>query len=363
MNNITNALINTFPNCNIKIKKNIIHYSEKQNIFDLCKNIDINDTDNDIHWFYYSNPIFSFELIGNKLIFKTKYLSPCMFILNTYFKAYNIIDGIYFIELDDFSKSNDLISQDEIIFNPKNIIPIEYIKMLVDFIDYDKNKLVGNIKFELVQDDMSMNLDFNNFISSIDKIQINKDFLDKSYIDYNNNNLNIELKILDPSWIVLDKRLKLSNNNKNYSDIVDKFLNWIKKSNFTLFSSNVCDYKLDFIETINKSEGGIDLSNVFESFGYSQIVKKNEYDYHKNFMRCCCDCYYCINRFNLNIKMIHSNKYSGSNSDLLCIVIFYELLCKFGLVTELIIHDDKYTNKQNNLFLEYYYWIYGYYNK
>ena len=39
------------------------------------------------------------------------------------------------------------------------------------------------------------------------------------------------------------------------------------------------------------------------------------------------------------------------------------MLIKFGLVTELIINDKNYTNKSNNLFSNYYYWFYGYYNK
>ena len=81
-------------------------------------------------------------------------------------------------------------------------------------------------------------------------------------------------------------------------------------------------------------------------------------------MRCCCNCYYCINRFNYNNSIeFHKNKYSGSNSDLLCVVIFNELLKKFGLVTELVINKQIYNNKSNNLFSDYYYWMYGFYNK
>jgi hypothetical protein len=118
------------------------------------------------------------------------------------------------------------------------------------------------------------------------------------------------------------------------------------------------------IKTICKSEGGIDLSNIFLSFGYSKFVSKNDSDYYENFMRCCCNCHFCINRFKYGLdKSIHTNIYSGSNSDLLCVVVFNELLNKFGLVTELSINKQIYSNKSNNLLSDYYYWLFGFYNK
>jgi hypothetical protein len=138
---------------------------------------------------------------------------------------------------------------------------------------------------------------------------------------------------------------------------VDKFFNWVEKSNFSLFE-NKENY---FIETCSIYQGGIDLSNIFESFGYSKIVEKNKNNIYRNFIRCCCNCYHCVNM--INNKLNHSNTYSCYNSDLLCIVIFNEMLIKFGLVTEIVINHKKYTNKSNNLFSDYYYWYYGFYNK
>ena len=93
--NIKNSIINTFPNIIIKIKLKVIN----NNIFKRCTNY----TYDDINLFYYSNPIFSFELINNKLIFKTKYLSPCMFLLNKYYKSYNYNDNYYYIELNNLT--------------------------------------------------------------------------------------------------------------------------------------------------------------------------------------------------------------------------------------------------------------------
>jgi hypothetical protein len=353
MNYIKESIIKTFPNFLILIKKS--NLLKKKNIFDFCKDIQ----DDDIYFFHYSNPIFSFEMIGNKLIFKTKYLSPCMFLLNIFYKSYDLIDNNYHIEMNNLSPDINLYESDELIFNPKNLIPIEYIAMLIDFIDYDKNYLIKDIKLEYNQNDLIINLDYNNFLSNIDNLNISKEILIKSYMDYDNNSLNIELKILDSNWIILDPIQKFNSNNKNYSDIVEKFFTWIFQSNFTLFQNTKI-----FITTICKSEGGIDLTALFLSLGYSQIVDKNKNDYHDNYMRCCCNCYYCINRFYYNLSDgFHKNKYSGSNSDLLCVVIFNELLKKFGLVTELVINKQIYTNKSNNLLSDYYYWMYGFYNK
>ena len=208
-------------------------------------------------------------MIGNKLIFKTKYLSPCMFLLNIFYKSYELIDNYYYIEMNNLSLDINLYESDELIFNPKNLIPIEYIAMLIDFIDYDKNYLIKDIQLEYNQNDLINNSDFLNFLSNFSNLNINEDLLNKSYQDYDNSNLEMQLKILDSNWIILDNREKFTYNNKNYSGIVDKFFTWVAKSNFILFSN----FHDNIIDTIYKAEGGIDLSNIFLSLGYSQFIK------------------------------------------------------------------------------------------
>lgn len=359
MDNIKKSLCDTFPDCIIVIKKNV--KSEQKNIFNFCKDVQ----DEDTHYSIYSNPIFSFEFVDNKLIFKTKYLSPCMFLINTFYKSYVLIDNYYYIEMNNLSLNNNLYESDELIFDPKNIIPIEYITMMIDFIDYDKNNFIKCIKVEFVKSESTKNLDYKNFLLNIDNFNINNNILKKSYVDYEQNCSNIKLKILDPNWIVLDSNKKFKSNCKNYSDIVDKFFAWVNKSNFTLLQlQNQNNKNNNLIGTIHKYEGGIDLSGLFLSLSYSKIIEKNNCDYHCNYMKSYCNCYYCINRFNYNISdTFHKNIYSGSNSDLLCVVIFNELLKKIGLVTVLVIDNQIYTNKSDGLLSEFYYWFYGFYNK
>jgi len=387
---VSSALKKTFPNYLIKIiKKNNQNNQGKNGSVNICDGD--GDCDDDDNILYYSNPIFSLEITNEKLILKTKYLSPCMFVINELYTRYNKIGDFYHIEIlnlnlpdlnssnkfvleqnkfnefDEFDEFDEIVfTSNELVFNPNNMIPIEYISMVIDFYDTETNNCIEKIIIESEQNPNPIpNEQFKLFISTLNA---SDDIIKNSYNDYSLN-LNLNLRILDPEWIILDTRFKLPNG-KNYSNIVEKFFNWVFESKLKTLSNFNCTIdKIFFVEpnkikTISKAEGGIDLSSIFLSFGYSELVNKKQSHFYLNFIRCGCNCYECINSFNINLnETYHSNRYYGSNSDLLCLVVFNEMLKKFGMITELEINDKIYSNKSNTIGSELYYQFYGYYNK
>jgi len=390
--NLKIGLDKSFPNSSVKIliQKNII---VKKTIFEFCNINTINDTNdsnsnpNEII-FSYSNPIFQFDITNEKIIFTTKYLSPSMYFINKFYKQYTKNNEYYSIE---FTATKDLISEEseldlyELSFDSNHLIPIEFINMLIDF--YDNNLFNSNsnsnsnpnsnpntvyLVKKITLHKIESNENFNDFIENIENLNINCENIKESYFDYRKYNQIVSLKILDPKWIIIDKALKLLETKKNYSKIVDKFFNFVSKSKFitlenfdyTNANKHTVFYKKHILNTIYKSEGGIDLSLIFLSFGYSQFLNTNCINYHLNFIRCCCNCNYCTSSFNLAYNStFHKNIYSGSNSDLLCVVVLNEMLIKFGLVTELSIGSRVYSNKSDGLGSDLYYWLYGFTNK
>lgn len=344
LDNLKIGLLKTFPNINFIIKKNFIPIKNQL----LFCNIDCNDYHDKIILLY-SNPIFEIKISHNEFIFKTMYLSPTMYFINKYYKQYNKINDLYYFNVN----SNPSANSNELVFNLSHMIPIEYINMLFDFYDCS-NYEINKITIKNIDNDNN----FISFIENIEKFNINSKIIKESYMDYKKDIQNLSLKIFDSNWILIDKNCKILNMQKNYSDIVNKFFNFVKYSKFkTLDNFNYINtnneyifYKPHEIETIYKSEGGINLSSIFLSFGYSQFVNTNMLDYYANFIR---------HSSNDDFE----NIYSGANSDLLCLVVFNEILNKFGLVTELKINSQVYSNKSNTFGSEIYYWLFGYYNK
>lgn len=342
LNQITNALINTFPDLVIKIKIKTwkIEVDNQNNYFNCCENINVIDEINKTKLEYH-NPIFSFELQDTKLIFKTKYLSPCMYILDKYYKSYDFDNNtkIYKFEMETedlkiMSQLNEPIETKEhiLIFNSENIIPFEYIKMLIDFVDLDKNNQIESINYEFLNS--KININFKNFLLNINNFIFDDNFISKSYNDFTLD-LDIELTILNSDWVESKPYFKLPFFNlKNKSGILcDDFLKWVNNTNFTIFThflNKPVLFNGNYINPLYSIKEGLELKKIFLTLPYSQINKIYFYSY---------DIY--IHKMRYNIK---ENVYSCIRIDLLTMVILNELLIKYGIDTKLKIKSKIYPN-------------------
>lgn len=324
---IQNSLEKTFPSCSLEIQIN----SKKTKLFgilgELCS---FNILDEDIG--FYSNPIFTFSISKTELTFITKYMSPCMFIIDKLHKGYDKINEHYQIQIN---YSENLSSSDMIFFDLNNsFIPVEYVNMLVDFFDYENNNSINQIIIK------KSKLDYNLFVQDI----LDEEFDPKQiYMDFKKQST---LKILDTSWLVCDLGvtiLKLDST-YNYTLIVKKFFDYVKEKQFKTLSDFSSDLNTFFanrpheLRTVAKAEGGIELSAIFYSFGYSYLVNHLNNDIYASFIRDC-----------TNHNDSKGRIYSGYYSDLLCVIVLNEMLKKFGLVTELSINQVVYSNKSNAL--------------
>lgn len=344
---ITNALLNTFPDLVIKIKtrENKFDKSNPNNYLNCCENIDVLDDNNKIKLIY-NNPLFSFELIDNKLIFKTEYLSPCMYILDKYYKTYDLANSeskIYQIEmeLEDLEIMSQLEETKEHIwiFNPENRIPFEYIKMLIDFVDLDKNNSIESIDYEFLNS--KININFKSFLLNINHFILDDNFISKSYNDFTLG-LDIELTILNSNWLIDSSyhfELPFFNfkNKSEFTNLGNNFLKWVNNTDFTTFthfSNKPVLFNGNFINPLYTIKEGFELKKIFLTLPYTQINKIYFYSY---------DIYIRKIRFNTN-----ENIYSCKKIDLLTAVILNELLIKYGIDTQLKIKSKLYKNIKPN---------------
>ncbi len=259
-------------------KQNLKNYIIKNFVY---SNIYTNPSDE----INYSNFLFNFNTSQNKnlLIFKTKYLTPSLYIRHLLLKPIEKDNnGYYTIIFDKNNKEN------------KNSIPSIYLLMLYKFSKQDI--------YVLTEDD---DTDFKN---RIDKMEIEENELDKIY-NYKQN-INVTLKIEDKIEKNMYTTLK---KNKNWMTMDGAYgSNSLSPYTHSIFSKIYYDENIK-LHTVCRYEGGIVLDDIYNKMN---IYNPRDTIINQNFIRCMNDKY---------------NIYSSFESDIETITYFQELLKKYGI--------------------------------
>jgi hypothetical protein len=284
------------------------------------------NTNNNNAYLQYNNLLFDITIDEKKVLLKTKYLSPCMFIQNTIRPYVMDNDKNYtIVEYGEYTDKSEL----NIKFDANNSkIPIDYFLITKLFAFLKKNDhflKYSNIKKIDIKQKNENEIDTSFYENEKNKLTNIK------YSDcWKNFNLNANFKIHHKEWITSDLGIGRYKEQQSISDftqkIFDKINNYIDANNLKLLGN-----KKNKISGIANYYGGINLTKILDCFGHSNI-SKNAYS---NII--------CSNSW---------NEYYVSNTDIQTLVVFNEFLKVEGIKTTLM-YDGKIdtTKKEDILFI------------
>lgn len=233
----------------------------------------------------YTNFLFKFNTSPSKhtLVFKTKYLTPSLYIRDLLIQEIKKDeDGYYTIILPTNKEKTG--------YENKHSIPSIYLLMLCKF---SSNKM-----YIQEQDDDNDDVDFKNYINSV---KIEQNTIDKIY-NYKQN-IHTYLKIHDKNWMTMD----CVYGSKSLSPYTH-----------SIFSKIYYDENIK-LNSVCRAQGGI---NTYDIYKKMNIFNPNKNNLYENFVRCGGN----KNRY---------NEYGSFDSDIETITYLQELLKKYDVQSTL----------------------------
>jgi hypothetical protein len=270
----------------------------------------------------YNCIMFSCKANSTSLTFKTRYLTPTMYIRHKIFRPYpKDFDNNYIISVNNESKNNL-----KRIYKSNGEVPIIFAKMITDF-HCTENKVILEETNDISEfsDYVEKDLpDINDYKFS----QILNDVFKKKH----NIQEFLTLEVLNKNWYTFDASCI-----NCASKSAKEFFKWFKDTDFNSINPLDWDSTSKRVKTINclyRSQGGIKYDGILYSFPDTMITNDEGYNNH---LRC------------IEGKF---NKYSGSESDILSITLLHELMKLYGLKTKIIINGIV-IHTDENIYLKY----------